>query len=407
VIVPAGKMRILLCHNHYQQPGGEDHSFKDEARLLEEHGHEVVRYTLHNDAIAEMSRVGLAASTIWNGAVYRELRECMRSRRPDLVHFTNTFPLISPAAYYAARAEAIPVVQALRNYRLLCANALLLRDGLPCEKCLRRHVGLPAIRHKCYRDSRAATAVVTGMLAMHRAVGTWRRKVDLYYTPSEFARRKFIAGGFDPDRIAVKPNFVSPDPGEGAGSGGYAIFVGRLSPEKGLTTLLEAWQRHAPPIPLKVVGDGPLAPMVKEAAARSSQIQWLGQQPLQRTLDLIGDAAVLVFPSLAYETFGRTVIESFAKGTPVVTADNGAAAELVDDTTNGYHFVTGDAGSLAQRVAQMAERRGSMRRAARAKFLRYFTADRNYQMLMNIYRRAASRDESVEEVKEAVGATRT
>jgi glycosyltransferase involved in cell wall biosynthesis len=205
----------------------------------------------------------------------------------------------------------------------------------------------------------------------------------------------------------VKPNFVSPDPGEGAGSGGYAIFVGRLSPEKGLTTLLEAWQRHAPPMPLKVVGDGPLAPMVKDAAARSSQIQWLGQQPLQRTLDLIGDAAVLVFPSLAYETFGRTVIESFAKGTPVVTADNGAAAELVDDTINGYHFVTGDAGSLARRVAQIAERRGSMRRAARAKFLRYFTPDRNYQMLMNIYRRAACRDESIQEVKEAVGATRS
>jgi glycosyltransferase involved in cell wall biosynthesis len=403
--VAAGKIRILLCHNHYQQPGGEDHSFEDEARLLEAHGHEVVRYTLHNDAIQEMGRVGLATSTIWNRAVYRELRESMRSHRPAVAHFTNTFPLISPAAYYAARAEAVPVVQALRNYRLLCANALLLRDGLPCEKCLHRRVGLPAIGYKCYRDSRAATAVVTGMLALHRAVGTWRRQVDLYYTPSEFARRKFVAGGIDPQRIAVKPNCVSPDPGEGGGSGGYAIFVGRLSPEKGLTTLLEAWLRHAPPMPLKIVGNGPLAPMVNDAVARSSRIQWLGQQPIQRTLDLIGDAAVLVFPSLAYETFGRTVIESFAKGTPVVTADSGAAAELVDDTINGFHFLTRDAGSLAKRVAQVAERRGSMRPAARAKFLRYFTPDRNYQMLMNIYRRATCHDESLEQVQEPAGVT--
>ena len=400
-------MRVLLCHNHYQQPGGEDHSFEDESRLLEEHGHEIARYTLHNADIEQMGRVGLAASTIWNRTAHRELRESMRRHRPDVVHFTNTFPLISPAAYYAAKSEGIPVVQALRNYRLLCPNALLLRRGLPCEDCLGRRVALPAIGYKCYRNSRAATAVVTGMLAMHRAVGTWRRKVDLYYTPSAFARRKFVAGGFDPDRIAVKPNFVSPDPGTATGSGGYAIFVGRLSPEKGLTTLLEAWLRHAPPMALRIVGDGPLSPMVKDAAARSPQIQWLGRQPLPRTLDLIGEAAVLIFPSLAYETFGRTVIESFAKGTPVIVADNGAAAELVEDTIDGYHFVTGDAASLAQRVAQIPGQNGSMRSAARAKFLRHYTADRNYQILMNIYRRAGVRDESIEGMEQAVGVPRS
>jgi glycosyltransferase involved in cell wall biosynthesis len=400
-------MKVLLCHNHYQQPGGEDHSFEDEARLLETHGHEVVRYTLHNDAIAEMGRVGLAVRTIWNRAVYRELRELARRHRPKVVHFTNTFPLISPAAYYAAKAEGIPVVQAVRNYRLLCSNALFLRDGLPCEQCLGRRVALPAIGHKCYRDSRAATTVVTGMLAIHHAAGTWRRKIDLYYTPSEFARRKFISGGFDPDRIAVKPNFVSPDPGEGSGGGGYAIFAGRLSPEKGLTTLLESWLRHAPPMRLKIVGDGPLAPIVKDAVARCPQIEWLGRQPLQRTLGLIGEAEVLIFPSLAYETFGRSVIESFAKGTPVVAADNGAAAELVEDTVTGYHFVTGDARSLAQRVGQMVRQCGTMRSAARAEYLRHYTADRNYQVLMNIYRRAACHQDSVEGLREAVGVTQS
>jgi glycosyltransferase involved in cell wall biosynthesis len=245
------------------------------------------------------------------------------------------------------------------------------------------------------------------MLAMHRVAGTWRRKVDLYYTPSEFARRKFIAGGFDPQQIAVKPNFVAPDPGEGDGRGGYAIFAGRLSPEKGLTTLLEAWLRHNPPMPLKIVGDGPLAPIVKDAIARSSQIEWLGRQPLQRTLELIGEAATLVFPSLAYETFGRSVIESFAKGTPVITADKGASAELVENAINGYHFTTGDACCLARKVAEMAEQSANMRSAARAAYLRSYTADRNYQMLMQIYRQATCGQESSRGLGEAVGVTQS
>lgn len=396
-------MRVLLCHNHYQQPGGEDHSFEDEARLLQSHGHEVVRYTLHNDAIGGMGRLGVAARTVWNRQVYHELRRLMRSHMPELVHFTNTFPLISPAAYYAAAAEQVPVVQALRNYRLLCPNALLLRDGHPCELCVGRRAAMPSIIHKCYRDSRAATAVVAGMLATHRGLGTWDRKVDLFYTPSEFARRKYIAGGFPAERIAVKPNFVHPDPGEGTGKGGYAIFVGRLSPEKGVSVLLEAWLRHNPPMPLKILGDGPMAAQVREAAAKCPAIEWLGRRPIDQTLQMIGEAATLVFPSLAYETFGRSIIESFAKGTPVITADKGASAELVQIAINGYHFTTGDADSLAARVQQMAGESQKMRQAARTEYLRHYTADCNYQALMSIYQRARCHKAVDNKVGEPVG----
>ncbi|HSZ54077.1 MAG TPA: glycosyltransferase family 4 protein [Tepidisphaeraceae bacterium] len=396
-------MKVLLCHNHYQQPGGEDHSFEDEARLLELHGHQVVRYTLHNDAIADMGRVGVAVRTVWNQRIHSELRQLMRSEAPELVHFTNTFPLISPAAYYAAAAERIPVIQALRNYRLLCPNALLLRDGQPCELCLGRRVAIPAIVHKCYRDSRAATAVVAGMLATHRGLGTWQRKVNLFYTPSEFARRKYIAGGFPADRIAVKPNFVHPDPGEGSGKGGYAIFAGRLSQEKGVSTLLEAWLRHNPPMPLKILGDGPMAGDVRDAIQKCPKIEWLGRLPIDQTLHLIGEASVLVFPSLAYETFGRSIIESFARGTPVITSDKGASAELVEIAINGYHFATGDASSLAARVAQMATDAYKMRKAARAEYLRHYTADRNYQMLLSIYQRARCRQDLDNEMREPVG----
>jgi glycosyltransferase involved in cell wall biosynthesis len=401
--IEAGEMKVLLCHNHYQQPGGEDHSFEDEARLLESNGHEVVRYTVHNDAISEMGRVALATRTVWNRSIYWELRQLMRLHGPDLVHFTNTFPLISPAAYYAAAAERIPVVQALRNYRLLCPNALFLRDGLPCEQCLGRAIATPAIIHRCYRDSRAATTIIAGMLSVHRALGSWRRKVNLFYTPSEFARRKFIAGGFSAEQIAVKPNFVDPDPGEGSGAGGYAIFVGRLSSEKGVSTLLEAWLRYNPCMSLKIVGDGPMADQVREAVQKCTRIEWLGRRPNQETLNLIGEAAVLVFPSLAYETFGRSVIESFAKGTPVITSDKGAAAELVENAINGYHFATGDGSSLAARIEQMAVESRGMRQAARAEYLRYYTADRNYQILLSIYQRACCRKVVHGDIGESVG----
>jgi len=381
-------MRLLLCHAHYQQRGGEDHSFEDEARLLESRGHEVVRYTLHNDAINEMGRVGIAVRTVWNHRVYRELREIMASSAPELVHFTNTFPLISPAAYYAARAEGVPVVQSLRNYRLLCPNALFLRDGLPCEDCLGKRFAMPAVKHRCYRDSRPATAVVAGMLTVHRMMGTWSRRVGLYVTPSEFARRKFIAGGFPEDKVAVKPNFVDPDPGEGGGTGGYAIFVGRLSSEKGIDTLLEAWLKHAPPVSLKILGDGPMAGTVRAAVDQAhGKIEWLGRQPYDQTMKLIGEAAMLVFPSLAYETFGRSVIESFAKGTPVITSDKGASAELVENGVNGYTFPRGDAAALAARVSQLAAQSANMRPAARAEYLRRYTADHNYRALMTIYHR--------------------
>src|SRR5262249_37589860 len=231
-------MKVLLCHNYYQQPGGEDQSFAAEADLLEAHGHDVVRFTVHNDAIDQMSRWEVARKTVWNRQTYTQLRELIRREKPSIMHCTNTFPLISPAAYYAARAEGVRVVQALRNYRLLCPNGLFLRNGRICEDCLGKAVPWPGVLHRCYRHNRSASSVVAGMLGVHRWLKTWTRTVSRYFTLTEFARRKFIAGGLPGDRITVKPNFVHPDPGMGTGRGGYVVFAGRLSPEKGVETLL-------------------------------------------------------------------------------------------------------------------------------------------------------------------------
>src|SRR4051812_30142026 len=296
-------MRILLCHNHYQLAGGEDQVYCDERWLLESHGHEVFNFVRHNDEIDELSGPDVAVRTLWNDESYIEIRNLIRQHRPDILHCTNTFPLISPAVYYAARAENVPVVQSLHNYRLLCANGYLLRDGKPCEACIGKLFAWPAVKNCCYRNDRAATAVVTGMQTLHRAIGTWRNCVNLYVTCSQFAREKLLTAGLPGEKVLVKPNFVNPDSGVGDGAGGYAVFVGRLSPEKGVETVLDAWRGMSHPIRLKIVGDGPMAEPVQAAALKDSRIEWLGWQSLENVLQIVGDASMLLMPSLWYEIF--------------------------------------------------------------------------------------------------------
>ena len=384
-------MKILLCHNYYQQPGGEDEVFHDESQLLESYGHEVVRYTQSNASIARLRWWEPAVKTIWNRRAYRELRDLIRRERPQVMHCTNIFPLISPAAYYAARREGVAVVQSLHNYRLLCVNGQLRRNDHICEDCLGKRVLWPAIVHGCYRENRAASAVVATMLGIHSAAGTWVKSIHYYVALTEFSRRKYIEGGLPEDRIAVKPNFVQPDPRPGDGVGGYAVFVGRLSTEKGLDTLLRAWSLIPKPISLKIIGDGPLAPKVAQAAAADQRIEWLGRRPLPEALAIVGKAACLVMPSVWYETFGRTVIEAFAKGTPVLATRVGAMSELLEGGHAGEQFELGQAEDLASKVQVMLAdpaRLKRMRLAARSIYERKFTAKCNYPLLMGIYERA-------------------
>ena len=385
-----------MVHNYYQQAGGEDRVFLEETDLLEANGHEVVRYCLHNEQVATVSPATLAKGTLWSAPAYRDLEDLLRRERPHLAHFHNTFPLISPAGYYAARAAGVPVVQTLHNYRLLCPNALFYRDGGPCEDCLGRAVTWPGMVHGCYRGSRAASAVVTAMLTAHRAARTWAKAVDLYVALTEFARRKFVEGGLPAEKIEVKPNFVRPDPGVGTGKGGFALFVGRLSPEKGVGTLLEAWDRFGEGVPLKVVGDGPLTGRVLSVADRRPDVEYLGRKPAEEVRALMKEAGVLVFPSEWYETFGRVAAEAFAAGTPVVASDIGAVAEMVDDGRTGLLFRPGDAGHLAsqvKRVLNRPEEYARMRREARTEFEAKYTAERNYGMLMKLYESASMRAE--------------
>ena len=388
-------MKILLCHNYYQEPGGEDAVFADEAALLTAHGHEVIRYTAHNESIKGMSRWQVARSTLWNHQSYTDLKALFKSQRPAVLHCTNTFPLVSPAAYYAARAAGVPVVQSLHNYRLFCVNGLLMRDGHVCETCVGRATAWPGIAHACYRDSRAASAAVAAMQAVHWTLGTWTKMVDLYVALTEFAREKFIAGGLPAKKLVVKPNFVSPDPGVGDGRGGYAIYVGRLSVEKGIDTLLSAWQKAPAGMKLKIVGDGPSRDLVRAAAEQNAHVEWLGHLPRPCVQTLIAEAAVLVLPSVCYEGLPKTILEAFASGTPVVGARLGGIAAAVKHAETGRLFTPGNAPSLAAEVEHMvanSDQFAAMRRAARREFEANYTAQRNYELLMSIYHRAGVKD---------------
>ncbi len=375
---------VLTGHNYYRQPGGEDVGFIRESELLEDHGHTVVRYVEHNDQIGKTG-LGAACSTVWSISSFYSLKTLADSSCFDIAHFHNTFPLISPAAYYAMRPAGIPVVQTLQNYRLLCPGGTFLRNGAVCENCLDRRSLLPSIVHRCYRDSRAGTAVVAAMLKVHRVANTWQDMVDVYIAVSEFGRQKFIEGGLPADRIVVKPNFIAPDPGAGEGCGGYALFVGRLAKEKGVETLAEAW-RSCTNTPLLVAGDGPL-----NKTEWPDRVTALGSQPRTRVLELMQDAHILVFPSTWYECAPMTIIEAFACGLPVIASNLGSIPEFVTHGKTGLLFKPGDAEDLARQVRwafDHPEELRAMRANARREYEEKYTAERNYKMLIAIYEMA-------------------
>jgi len=387
-------MNILMLHNRYLIRGGEDESTQAEARLLREHGLTVDLFELSNAQVEALGPLRTGLGAIWSQATYQQVRRRLREGRYDILHVQNFFPLFSPSAHHAGRAEGVGVVQTLRNYRLLCPNAYLFRDSAPCEDCLGKPFAWPGVRRGCYRGSRSATLAVAAMSAAHRLLQTWQTQVDVLVALTEFARQKYIAGGLPTERLVVKPNFVDPDPGPGSGGGNFFLFVGRLSPEKGLSTLLAAWKNLGDPIALKIVGDGPLAEWVRTSADQIPGVEYLGRRPLGETQELMGQARALIFPSEWYETFGRVAIEAFARGTPVIAPHLGTMASLVTHGRTGLHYPPGNAQALAERVEWVLDHPAEweqMRKAARAEYLAHYTGAANFRALLEIYERALSR----------------
>jgi glycosyltransferase involved in cell wall biosynthesis len=385
-------LRIVVAHNFYQQAGGEDQVFADETALLESRGHTVTRHTVHNDEVNHLGRITLAGRTIWNRESHRELSELVKRERAEIVHFHNTFPLMSPSVYSAARNAGAAVVQTLHNYRLICPTAICYRDGHVCEDCVTKKIPWPAIVHRCYRSDRSASVVTAAMLAVHHGRGTYANDVDAYIALTEFAKQKFVQAGLPEKKFTVKPNFVSPDPGIGDGSGGYCAFVGRLTESKGISVMLKAWKQIRGDIQLKIAGDGELAPMVRDAAASDSRIHFVGRLPSDQVYDLLGQAAALVFPSVWYEGLPKTILESFAKGTPVIASNLGSMSSLITDGRTGAHFTPGNAADLARTITRLyaGDELHAMRPIAREEFEGLYTGDANYRMLMEVYERILS-----------------
>jgi len=384
-------LSVLVIHNRYQQPGGEDAVVRAEVDLLRSAGNRVALYTRNNSDIAGyglLQKASLLASTTWNRKTHADIRALIRQHRPDVAHCHNFLPLVSPSAYYACKSAGVPVVQTLHNYRLLCPAGTLFTNGRRCEGCSQSAAN--AIRRGCYRNSRLQTAAISLLLGTHRLRATWKRSVDAYITPSAFCRDYFVAAGLPEAKVHLKRNFLAHDPGQRTDRGDYALFVGRLSPEKGVLEMIEAW-RQLPEVKLLVAGDGPLCYEARDAARHTNgYVKLLGQLTPKDTLARIRGARFLVFPSRWYEPFGMGLLEAAASGVPAIASRIGAIPELVADHRTGLLFDPDNFSELVERVrwawthpAEMDE----MGSAARQLYLQHFTADKNYDALMNIYRK--------------------
>ncbi len=322
---------------------------------------------------------------VYSDRVRLELRAHLQSFCPDVVHVHNFFPLLTPSVYDACIEKNIPVVQTLHNYRIICPNALFLRNGKVCEDCLGRGP-FPAVVHACYRGSRLATLPVALMVAVHRHRRTWERKVDRIIALSAFAKNKFLEGGLPAEKIVVKPNFA-PDPDV---RGDFirrknALFVGRLGEEKGISVLIKAWKELD--YPLRIVGDGPFTGRAREVL--NPAISWLGSvSPAEVSLEM-ERAAFLVLPSVCYEGFPLTLVEAFSHRLPVVASCLGSLADLVKDGVTGLLFSPGDADDLVTKIRWMMEnpeKSARMGENARREYEEKYTPERNYRLLMDIYR---------------------
>jgi len=390
-------MKILLVHNSYQHHGGEDVVFNNEKNLLSAAGHHVSTYTRNNEEIngyGWMKQVSLAPRTVWAWDSLKEMRRRIADERPDITHFHNTFPLISTSAYLACHEARVPVVQTLHNSRLICPAATLSRGGKVCEDCSDKRIPWPAVLHGCYRHSHLQSGVVAAMLTVHRQLKTWERFVDQYVVSTELFARKFAAAGLPANRISIKPNFVDQNYQIAQCPRDYALFVGRLVPEKGVNTLLDAWGLIRG-LPLKIRGDGPLLHHVQShAGERDSGIEWLKRPTQDGLIGIFQGARFLVWPSEAfYENFGLVAIEAFACGVPVIASNVGVMAETIRDGHTGLHFASESPTDLAAKVEwawSHPNEMMAMGREARREYEEKYTPERNYEMLMNIYKSAMS-----------------
>jgi glycosyltransferase involved in cell wall biosynthesis len=382
-------MRVLIVHNRYrsENPSGENAVVDLEAELLRGAGIDVAVFERSSDEIGEFSRrerAGLALQPIYSASSVRRVREVVHEFKPDVLHLHNPYPLISPAVLSAAHAAGVATVVTVHNYRLVCANGLFFRDGHSCHDCRRARLPYPAVVHACYRDSRPQTAVIGTALVAHRK--TWKT-VDRFVALSDPIRDFLLAYGIPIERIVVKPNTVR-DPGPPSPVGSGFLFAGRLSAEKGIELLIEAWNRH--PVGflgiLRVCGDGELRSRVEAWAAGRADVEFKGQCSDEEVSQLVDEAAVVVIPSIWEEPFGLAAVEAMAHGRPVLASDHGALPELVGD--DGGWVVKADADSWAAGLGVAAKGAAEYTGSARARYVQRYSPTVGIPLLLATYEAA-------------------
>lgn len=389
-------MRILIVHNRYQQAGGEDSVVKAEQDLFADHGHDVNLFLVDNKDLPGglIGKIKTALNTTYSCSGRTKLRQAICAFQPDIVHVHNFFPQLSPSVYDACADEDRPVVQTLHNYRLICPGALLLRNGKVCEQCI---TGSPyqAALYGCYRHSKLGSLVVAHMVATHRRQDTWSKKVTRFIALTEFAKSKFLEAGFPENRMSVKPNFVYdpqdsivPSTRDDLNSDElFALFVGRLSPEKGVATLIKAWATMEKQHYLKLAGSG----ILEDAIPKQRNLLSLGFQTQDDVSSLMRQALFLIVPSEWFEGFPRVIVEAFAHGLPVLASRLGSMGEVIEDSVTGLFFEPGNDKDLANKARWLLHHPVECRRMgtnARGQYLEKYSPEVNYTQLLDIYKGA-------------------
>jgi glycosyltransferase involved in cell wall biosynthesis len=354
-------MRALIIHSRYLSGpvSGENRVVEDEVALLRSAGHDIEMWDPLPEVGGPGSLIKSGIDTVWSRSASRRIGELTRSFEPDIVHFHNLFPTVSPAGLRTAASHGSTCVMTLHNYRLLCLPAVFVRDGRVCEDCL-GHAPWRGVVHKCYRDSLPGSAALALSLTAHRKVGSFDR-VSLFLAGSEFVRAKHIEAGIDAARIHVKPNFCSPARRR-SGPGDFFLYLGRMSPEKGMATLLRFWADTGRK--LVMVGDGPELDELQRSAPPG--VEFTGAITPERVGDILHEARALLVPSVTYESAPRAVLEAYATGVPVIASRIGALPEVVEDGVSGILVDPLDLDGWKSAVEMLGDDRTSERLGAGA-----------------------------------------
>lgn len=386
----ADKDKILMVHNFYQIGGGEHTVFKNEVALLRNHGHDVYEYTRSNDELKQSIIKYLVSpfTTIWSFKTYREVRKIIKQEKIDIVHCHNTFPLISPSVYYAARSLKIPVIQTIHNFRFLCPCGTFYHDGHICELCKETGKFSSAIQNKCYRNSKLQTIIVANMLKMHRLIGTYRKINYIFLT--EFNKKKFEdIVDINGTNIFLKPNFVEDHfDSDNKSFDLFFVFAGRLDEYKGIKTLLDTWCLLDVKYDLHIYGDGEFRSYVEEMSQKNDCIKFFGFCSQEELHSDLKKATAMLFPSRLFEGFPMTISESFSFGCPVISSNLGNQAELIHSSHGGVTCDFESSEELLKSINEVIDNRGSYSENARAYYEKYLTAENNYRLLSEIYKNA-------------------